>query len=223
MLWMPVARVNFGRLPYLGVFALATDKVAILPSRFGAKERVVLEALGVPIIKSNVSKSPLIGIFATGNSNGLVVSELLEPDEEKMLKENGLQIIRIPGKFTALGNMVLANDNGALVSVDFPREMLPVLKDALGVQTEYATIAGLKNVGAAAVATNKGVLVHPDIRDDEINLMKSVLRVPIDVGTACSGIKYIGTCVVANSHGAITGENTTGPELGRIESTLGFI
>jgi translation initiation factor 6 len=91
------------------------------------------------------------------------------------------------------------------------------------VQTEYATIAGLKNVGAAAVATNKGVLVHPDIRDDEINLVKGVLRVPIDVGTACSGIKYIGTCVVANSHGAITGENTTGPELGRIESALGFI
>jgi translation initiation factor 6 len=219
---MPVARVNFGRLPYLGVFALATDTVAIVPSRF-AKGRVVLETLGVPIVKSSVSKSPLIGIFAAGNSNGLVVSELLDPEEEKMFKDNGLKIVKVPGKFTALGNMVLANDNGALVSVDFPREMLPMLKDALGVQTEYATIAGLKNVGAAAVATNKGVLVHPDIRDDEINLVKSVLRVPVDVGTACSGIKYIGICVVANSHGAITGENTTGPELGRIESALGFI
>jgi translation initiation factor 6 len=43
------------------------------------------------------------------------------------------------------------------------------------------------------------------------------------VGTACAGLKFVGLCVVANSKGALAGSSTTGPELGRIESSLGFI
>jgi len=220
---MPVARVNFSRLPYLGVFALATDKIAILPSRFAVREKIVLDALGVPVIRFSISRSSLIGVLAAANSNGFLTSDMLEPEEEEILRKNGLKVAKIPGRFTAIGNMVLVNDNGALVSPDFPSEELPIIKETLGVPLERATIAGLKNVGAAAVATNKGVLVHPDITEEESRVVERVLRVPVDVGTACGGIKYLGACVVANSHGAIAGENTTGPELGRIESTLGFI
>ncbi len=202
---------------------MATDKIAILPGRFNVRERVVLEALGVPVVQASVNQSPLVGVLASANSHGMVASDLLEDREAKVLKEHGLKVVRAPGKFTAIGNLVLANDYGALVSPDLPDDALPVIQETLGVPVERATIAGLKTVGAAAVATNKGVLAHPDINEDEVEVVKRVLRVPVDVGTACGGVKYIGVCVVANSHGAITGKSTTGPELGRIESALGFI
>lgn len=221
---MPAARLNFGRLPYLGAFGLATDRVAILPAGIQkVNEARVSEVLGVEVARTNIGRSPLVGALAAGNSNGLVATGMLETHEEESLRQIGLMVERLPGKRTAVGNMVLANDKGALVNQDLPEDSLELIREVLGVPVERGTVAGLKNVGAAAVATNRGVLTHPDISKEELELVERVLGVPVEVGTACGGVKYVGICVIANSSGALAGEMTTGPELGRIESALGFI
>ncbi|MDI6819743.1 MAG: translation initiation factor IF-6 [Candidatus Hodarchaeaceae archaeon] len=220
---MPILRVNFDHLPYLGVFAIATDRVAIVPKRFTIREKLVMEALGMQPMRASISRSPLIGLFTAGNSNGLVVSNLLEADEENFLSQFKLKVARMPGKYTAVGNMVLANDKGAVLNPDLPDGAIELISKTLGVPVKRGTIAGLKNVGAAGVATNKGALLHPDALSEEIETIERVLGVPADIGTACSGVKYVGICMIANSHGALVGETTTGPEIGRIESALGFI
>ena len=221
---MPIARLNFGRLPYLGAFGFATNRIAILPTSIQkVNEGKVSEVLGVEVARTNIGRSPLVGVFVAGNSNGLVTMGMLEAHEEEILKGTGLRVECLPGKYTAVGNMVLANDKGALVSPDLPKDSLELIGEVLEVPVEPSTIAGLKNVGAAAVATNKGVLTHPDLSEGERKLLESVLGVQADVGTACGGVKYVGICVIANSSGALAGETTTGPELGRIEGALGFI
>ncbi len=220
---MAIVRVNFNQIPYLGVFSLTTDKIALLPERLHVREQLVLDALDVPVIKTSFGGSPLLGVLAAGNSRALVCSDLLELMEEKGLTKLGARVARVPGRFTAFGNLVLANDKGALANPDLPDELLELMGKSLGVPIERGTIAGIKNVGAAGVATNKGVLVHPDVSSEELEHLSSVLQVPAEVGTACGGVKYVGLCVVANSNGAIAGEVTTGPELGRVESALGFI
>ena len=184
---------------------------------------MALDALGVRAVRADINKSPLIGVLAAGNSNGLVASWLLEEEEEKFLTELGIKVARVPSKYTAMGNIVLANDKGALVNPDLSAEAIAIIDETLDVPTERGTIAGIKNVGAAGVATNKGVLVHPDASAEELKKIESVLGVPADIGTACSGVKYTGVCMIANSNGVLVGETTTGPELGRIESSLGFI
>ena len=223
MVGLPVVRVNFDHLPFLGVFALTTDKIALLPQRFSAREKMVFDALKVRAVRASIDKSPLIGVLAAGNSNGLVASNLLEAGEERFLNELGIKVARVPGKYTAMGNMVLANDKGALVSPYLSAEALALIGETLSVPTERGTIAGIKNVGAAGVATNKGVLVHPDASAEELEAVESVLGAPVDIGTACGGVRYTGVCMIANSNGAVVGETTTGPELGRIESSLDFI
>lgn len=220
---MPIVRLNFNRIPYLGAFALATDKIALLPDRLNVRERQVFDALGVQIFMTSLDKSPLLGVLAAGNSRGLIFSDILELRGEARLAELGTKVERIPGRFTAFGNLILANDNGAVVNPDLPDDVLKILGISLGVQIERGTIAGIKNVGATGVATNRGALVHSDASSEELELIERVLRVPVDVGTACGGVKYVGLCMVANSNGAIVGGTTMGPELGRIESALGFI
>ncbi len=220
---MPIFRVSFNRIPFLGAFALTTDKIALLPENFHFREQIVEDALGVHITRANIHNSPLLGILAAGNSNGLVCSELLESDEEKRLTNLGVRVSRIPGQYTAFGNLVLVNDHGALVNPDLPDDILKLMSESLSVPVERGTIAGVKNVGATGVATNRGVLVHPDVSNEEIKHVSSVLDVPAEVGTACGGVKYVGLCLVANSNGVIAGRTTTGPELGRAESALGFI
>ena len=86
---VPIARVNFDHLPFLGVLALTTDKIVLLPRHFSVREKVVLDALGVQVARATVDKSSLIGVLTAGNSNGLVTSSLLEVEEEKFLGDLG--------------------------------------------------------------------------------------------------------------------------------------
>lgn len=219
---MTVVRLNFSKMPYIGAFALATDSLLAVPSRFGKISKESTKALDVPVYNTLVSDSSLIGVLSAGNSRGIIVPDLIDTDEERLEEKLGTKVERIPGKHTALGNQVLVNDNGAIVNPDLPDEAVEEIEKSLEVPVRRSTIAGLKNVGASGVATNKGVLLHTEINEGELEIVKETLEVPADIGTASSGVKYIGTCIVANSNGALTGENTTGPELGRIENTLGF-
>ena len=84
-------------------------------------------------------------------------------------------------------------------------------------------ISGIKTVGMAAVATNKGLLCHPKIKEKEKEKLETIFDVPVMIGTVCHGTPNIGAGVVANNHGAITGSHTTGIELGRIEEALELI
>jgi translation initiation factor 6 len=74
-----------------------------------------------------------------------------------------------------------------------------------------------------AVATNKGVLAHPLLKDDEKKAIEETLKVPVDVGTVNCGIPYVGTGLIANSHAAVAGSLTTGPEMFIIGNALDVV
>jgi translation initiation factor 6 len=57
----------------------------------------------------------------------------------------------------------------------------------------------------------------------EKELLKSVLRVPVEVGTVNCGLPYVKTGLLGNSYGAVAGLLTTGPELFIIESALDLV
>lgn len=220
---MTVVRLNFSQIPYLGAFALATDEFLIVPTRFRKIPKLATETLEVPMFKAAVAQSSLIGVLSAGNSHGIVLPDLIDSDESLLKDKLDAKIEVIPSKYTALGNQILGNDNGAIVNPDLPDQAIDLIGKTMNVPIRRSTVAGLKNVGSSGVATNEGILLHPDVTEEEIEIAEEVLQVPADIGTASSGMKYVGICVVANSKGVLVGENTTGPELGRIESTLGFI
>jgi translation initiation factor 6 len=84
-------------------------------------------------------------------------------------------------------------------------------------------IADLPYVGSLAIATNKGVIAHPLLKDSEREVLEQVLKVPVDVGTINCGVPYVGTGLVANSHTAIAGLYTTGPEIFIIGNALDVV
>ena len=117
---------------------------------------------------------------------------------------------------------MLCNDQGAVVHPGYDDEAMGVIHEVLGVPVVRGTIAGIRTVGAVAVATNKGAVCHPHARPAEMDLLKSALRVPVMITTANYGAAQVGACIVANSHGAVVGSRTTPIELGRIEEGLGL-
>jgi translation initiation factor 6 len=217
-------RVNLAGNPNLGVSIAATDKVALAPPNLGEKMvQVVEECLQVPVIKTPISGSSLAGALAVGNSRGFLLSKYAFDKEIETIKETGLEVERIPDRLTAVGNIILANDSGALVNPLLSDEAIDVVSETLDVEVVRGSIANFKITGSVAVATNKGVLVHPSATPEELEFMEKTMKVPADVGTVNQGTRLVGAGTVANSQGVMVGEKTTGPEMARIEESLGFL
>lgn len=219
-----IKRINLAGNSNLGVLISATDEVAIVPPNISEILKALIEeCLNVSVIKTSICGSSLAGALATGNSNGIVLSKYTLKSEIERIREFDIEVEKIPDKFTAVGNIVLSNDFGALVSPLLSNESLKIIKDVLNVEVERGTIARFKITGAVATATNKGVLVHPSTTQEELEFIENVLKVPADIGTLNNGVELVGACAVANTSGVLVGADTTGPELARVEETFGFL
>jgi translation initiation factor 6 len=199
----------------VGVYSLATDDIVIIPKYVPLKKAERLaEWLKVKLVHTMIGGSTLIGALACANSNGILLPSYVKEEELTALRSafNG-RITIMETKKTAYGNLVLANDHGAIVDPRLREQDVSLISETLGVEAVIGEIAGLPYVGALAAATNKGVLAHPLLKDDERKLLEEKLKVPVDVGTINCGIPHVGTGLICNSRTAIAGSLTTGPEL----------
>jgi len=210
---------------YVGVFAEVTDDFLFVRHDIDDDlAEAMCAELDVDMIGTTVGGSTAVGALLSGNSNGVIASSRLTDAERETIEDGtGLPVRELPGRINAAGNVILANDSGAYVHVDLSREAMQAVTEALDVDIERGEIAGTKTVGTAAVATNKGVLSHPKTSDSELDALEEILNVRADIGTINYGGPLVGAGLLANSHGYIAGQETTGPELGRIEDALGFI
>lgn len=210
---------------YIGVFVAATDDFVFVRPDLETDLAVSIgEELEGTLVETTVGGASTIGSLLTGNEHGLLASSRLT-DEERAGIETATQlsVTELPGRINAAGNVVLATDTGAFVHPDLPDRSVDTIASALDVRVEQGDIAGIKTVGTAAVATDNGVLCHPKTTDGELDALESLLGVPADIGTINYGGPLVGAGLVANVHGYVAGQDTTGPELGRIEDALGFI
>ena len=202
---------------FIGLFAHATDKYAILSENF-PKTKV----LNVPILNAHIYGTQLVGMFCAGNSNALLIPYFIEDREIEIIKEFldelDIEIVKVKDRVTALGNLVACNDFGAVISPKFSDTSV---FDCLGVEAVKADISGHEEVGACCVATNKGFLIHPEA-EDNIKFFSDIFRVEGMVGSVNFGFPFVKSGLVANSNGYVAGRRTTGIELGRIDDALGF-
>ena len=217
-------RVDIVGNPNIGVFILATDDVAIVPyNLLDEKADIIKETLEVEVVKSSISGSSLIGSLAVANSCGIVVSPHVLDREVKQFEEMGLKVATIPSQYTAVGNVVAANDNGAIVSPFLSEDACNIISETLDVDVESRSISGSDIIGSLIKVTNNGFLITKNATSTEINLARKVFGVEGDIGTVGRGIPLVGACSIANSHGAIVAKGSTGPEMARVEEALGFL
>jgi translation initiation factor 6 len=209
----------------IGVYSLANDRIVVIPKMVPLeKAERTAEWLKVKLVYTSISGSVLAGAFACANSNGILLPNSVREEELAVIEslfEGNMTVMET--KKTAYGNLVLANDKGAVVDPRFKEPEIRQIADTLGVETVPSEIAGLPYVGSLAVATNKGVLAHPLLKDEERKVLENVFKVPVDVGTINCGIPYVGTGLVGNSHAAVAGSMTSGPEMFIIGNALDVV
>ena len=213
--------------PNIGVYVAASEDFALVPPEASDKlEQAIKRNLSVEVLRASIGSSPLLGVFCVMNSKGVLLGNIAREEEVERIKRGlGDRVVVevLEGvKENAIGNMVLANDKGALVSPLLPKEALRVIADALDVEVVQTTLGGSTLVGALGVATNKGVLLSPIASEEEVNLAVSVLKTAKGgFGTVNKGSIFVRSGIVANSKGALVGFETTGVELMRIQAVLG--
>ncbi|MCK4550820.1 MAG: translation initiation factor IF-6 [Candidatus Aenigmarchaeota archaeon] len=207
----------------IGLFGVATDKFVFLPD-----DSVNSEVLNVPRIFGTVCGTKLLGIFCVGNSNTLLVPQNIMDKEFETIKEqlekidSKISLVRLDTKHNVLGNLILANDSGAVIS--------PVLEDKkeeisslLKVPVVVSNIMDFEIVGSVCTTTNKGFLLNIYAEESDYEFVKKALKVDGDIGSVNLGGPFVSSGILANSNGVIVGKNTTGPETARIDEALGFI
>ena len=209
----------------IGVYSLVNDRIAVVPPQVPeSKRQKVEEWLKVKVVATTVGKSLVTGALACSNSNGMLLPAFTQEEEIEAIKSaSDLNVTVMDTKRTAYGNMVLANDKGAVADPRLEKGAVNKIADTLGVEVVSGEIAGLPYVGSLATATNKGVLAHPMLKDGERKMLEDVLKVPVDVGTINCGIPYVATGLLGNSYGAVAGFLTTGPEMFIIGQALDVV
>ncbi|RLG74861.1 MAG: translation initiation factor IF-6 [Thermoprotei archaeon] len=221
---MPIERLSIWGNPHIGVYIFANDTIAITPPGLEKKVKDLIETtLNVELVETTIGGMRIVGVLVAGNNKGIVLPRFVKDEEVKAIKRafDGVVEVVSGSRITALGNAILVNDRAALLHPEVEKEFENIVKDVLDVEVVRGTIAQIPTVGSVALITNKGGLVHPDASDSELKFLEDFFSVPIDVGTVNFGIGFIRSGLVANTHGALVGEKTTGPEMLRISQVLG--
>lgn len=214
----------YSKNPNIGVYVGANDTIAVLPPETPRSfADVTSETLQVEIVKSTIAGATIVGVMMALNNHGAVVPCSSSSLEIEKLKKAGLEVGVVPDKYTALGNLILVNDHGAIASEVLSNKAVKIMEDSLDCEVVIKNLGEHKIVGSLGVATNKGALLHPNIDEEDLNWAEDVLKVEVDIGTVNQGVGFVKTGLVANTKGALIGNATTGPEIARIEDSLGFL
>lgn len=219
---MVIHKYDVYRSPNVGLFSRTNNDTLLLPFGFAeTKAKKLKEYLDVEkIIHVSIAGTRLIGPMTVMNNNGILLPYTVSDDEIRILKQTGLNVDRLKSKFTALGNLISANDKGALVSNLFKGEADQNIKDILGVPLQTFSIGGYVQVGSMIVATNAGAIVHPIANDSEISRISEILQVEAEPATVNGGSPFLSSGIIANFSSVIVGNLTTGPELIMISRAL---
>jgi translation initiation factor 6 len=219
---LTIEQLDISGNSFIGVYCRANEELLLHPPGVGKRiVRRMAQALEVDARKMTVGGSTLVGSLVAMNSTGAVVSNFVEKEELKALGD--MNIVKAPVKLNACGNNILCNDRAAFVNPGYTKKLVKNIANTLGVEVVRGTIAGIRTVGSAAVAVNKGIMCHPKSSKEDLKALRDLFKVNVQIGTANYGSAMVGACLVANTKGAVVGMSSTGIELGRVEDALGYL
>ena len=206
--------------PNIGVYAAVNENLSLVAANSAPSFVEDLETvLGVETILTTISGSFVLGSLIRMNSNGAVVTGMIETAELERIKKK-ISVTIIPDKVNAAGKNILANDKGAIINPKLGLSAERTIADALGVEVVRSSIAGYDTVGSACAATNKGCICNVNAKEEDLKLIRDILKVEAVKGSVNHGSKHVGAGILCNSKGALVGDETTPIEMGKIEDGL---
>ena len=212
---MDIIKYDVYRGPNLGVYISVNDSVVLLPMGYSeSKAEKLAKYLNVNILYTAIANTRLIGALSVMNNKGILLPKTAYQNEYDLIKkETNLEVGVLDSKFTALGNVICANDKGAVVSPWLSEKDCQTISDVLGVEIIQKKIAGFNQTGAVMVANNSGAAIHPEADEEDMKTFANVLGVKVEQSSINNGIPYVSSGILANNNSIVVGSLTTGPEI----------
>jgi translation initiation factor 6 len=203
------------RSPNIGIFLKTNNSTSLVPRGLApTKCSKISELLKTEIVQISIGGSRLIGPLVAMNSNGIIVSRLAEDEEVETLRNvTGLKVMKLGSRFTSVGNLICANDHGAVVSDVIGADYVHSIEQTLSVPVQQMRIDGYVQVGSLVAATNKGGIIYPDASESEIETVRKVLKIEPEPATLNGGVPFVSSGFVGNTSGVLLGSLTRGGEL----------
>jgi len=225
LLMVEIIRMSFFGNPNIGVYAYVNDKLMFIPSGLPSDDVKELSSLlGVVPVETKIAGTILNGVLVTGNSNGIILPRIVFDAElhhiNRVVKDAGIDIVVhvLNSRYTALGNLVACNSKGCIASPLLEKEAVKSISDVLGVEVVKARLVNTDVPGSVLVIVDSGGVIHPDASEDDIALVKNVVKISVERATVNAGTPYVKSGILANNKGVVVGGNTTGPEILRIKA-----
>ncbi len=212
---MDIIKYDVYRQPNIGVFINVNDSIGLVPMGFAeTKANKLAEYLNIEIFHTAIANTMLIGTLSVMNNKGILLPSTAYQDEYDYLKnETDLEVGVLDTKFNALGNIICANDKGAIVSPALSKEDCKVISDVMGVEVLQKKIAGSHLSGVSLKANNTGGVIHPEAEEKDIEIIADLLSVNIEQTSINGGVPYVTSGILANNHCIVVGSMTSGSEI----------
>jgi translation initiation factor 6 len=212
---MDIVKYDVYRQSNIGIYINVNDTIGLVPMGFAeTKANKLAEYLNIEILYTAIANTRLIGTLSVMNNKGVLLPSTAYQDEYDYLKnETDLEVGVLDTKFNALGNIICANDKGAIVSPALSKEDCKVISDVMGVEVLQKKIAGSHLSGVSLKANNTGGVIHPEAEEKDIEIIADFLSVNIEQTSINGGVPYVTSGILANNHCIVVGSMTSGSEI----------
>jgi len=150
----------------VGVYLAVNNSYGLYPPTLIAPTiEKIKSAFSEPFFPISINNSSLIGVYTASNKNGIIVPHIIREEELQNLKtyttniNSDYQIGVLKSKDNAFGNLILCNDQGAIIS-SFLKEYKNVIEDILKVETIVYEYVDMNLPGSILPYLSSGAVVN---------------------------------------------------------------
>ena len=113
---MDIFKYDVYRGPNIGIYTKVNDHFVFVPNGYTkTKAKNLAKFLDADVVFTSVANTRLIGVLMIANNHGILLPSTSHPFEQEHLKKStGLNVEVLDSKYTCLGNLICANDKGAV-------------------------------------------------------------------------------------------------------------
>ncbi len=165
------------------------------------------------------NENPNIGVFCRANNDILFTRKgLLSKIKKRIIQTLDVELVELTiADATIIGSLLTMNSKAAIVTDFIDSKNLKIIKDH-GFEV-YVTEDIINAVGNDILVNDKGVLVHPELKDETIKKIEEIFKIPVYRGTIGS-LKTVGMAAVVTNNGLLCHPKTTDDEIDHLKKVF---
>lgn len=208
-----IYRASVKKSSFVGVYcSVFGDKAIASPVVPGGFKMRLRDLLQVETTITTVGSASSVGMMVAMNSRGFVVPKTANDDEIAALERHS-KVLVVEDKLSALGNLIVANDKGAVISDLISEREASKISDFLGVNHIRMSVGKYRTIGSLFAVSNEAGIASPLVDEKTLAQVSKTLQIKMVPTTVNNGERLVKLGTLMNDKAVVVGKSTSGVEL----------